>query len=103
MTLDQAINLMPRYIKGELPKEEMLQLSRMLVASPELMEEMRLALMLCDLMEESLAVPPAFPAAIYQQNHRPTLVPQALKDSYKTVKSATTITQSALKMLLKFM
>lgn len=102
MNLNQAIQCLPLYIKGQLKAEEMLQISRLLMDSPELMEEMQLALMLNDLLEEDLVEPPPFPQAIYQQSPRPALFPQALKDSYKAVKGAADVTQSALKMLLKF-
>lgn len=103
MNLDRAIQCLPQYIKGQLDEQEMLQISRLLLDCPELMEEMRLALLLNDLFAEDLAEPPPFPQAIYQESPKPTLFPQALKDSYRAVKGAADVTQSALKMLLKFM
>ena len=105
LDLEQAAELIPQFLAASLPPEQHLAFCSLLTASPELMEQLRLALALKAALQADTPEPPPFPQAIFAaQPEKPRahpLLPPVLSDSLLALKSTASLTKSAIKLALK--
>ncbi len=104
MEIDALREKMPRFVIGALREEEMLEVSQALADSPDVMEEMRFALMMRRAFSPDTAALPPFPKLPAGQEQRaPSFIPQSLHNSLDLLQNAARVTRSAVKTAFNFL
>lgn len=101
--MDALREKMPRYIRGALPEEEMLEVSQALADSTEAIEEMRFCLMMRQAVLPEEASLPAFPNLSEQGGTAPSLLPRSVSRSVNLLRGAANVTRSAIRTAINFL
>lgn len=103
MNLERLAELLPRYIAGRLPEEEMLAVSRALADTPGALNELRFALALRAAEQAEAETPPPFPRAVYETAGAPGLFPKPLSDGLGLLRDALGVMAAAVRMTFGFL
>ena len=106
MTKDEMILSMPAYVSGQLSARDTCEISRALPGTPELLEELRFALQVRNLLRASESAAPPFPVLTPAIQGRVPAADTArgpLARSAEKAENAFAITGSAVRLALGFL
>ena len=103
MGIEELRDLLPRYVTGSLPEEDMLRVSQALAGSPGGMDELRFTLLLRQAAQPEQEPLPAFPNLTEQGETAPSLVPRSLHNSLALLRGAAGVTRGAIRTALNFL